>query len=246
MKYFSDLKAEIRRQWRRLYRKEMESSGQPLSDGFHEEEPSDGDLYPPDPKRVAARACCLAAVALRGLANQWPFEEQKEFLPRLYQWFLQSGLEREIEDSERKILETGAGELDAQDALNALWRWEGAAVLLASLGRLSLPRDDETIDPKLCGDACGLLASRSELEQLIDNASFDRHFDRLAYSNRVLAIHWRLRALLHTRVEQIDFVRFAEGVQWAEFNLEWSSMKAISLFAASQLLQQKMMIWAHS
>jgi hypothetical protein len=130
----------------------------------------------------------------------------------LNKWFSHSGLDQEIEDSEREILLARASELDERSALNACWRWEGAAVLAASLGRLTLPSHDETNDTRACGEACGLMAPRDEIDRLIANASFDPGFDRFAYANQVLAIHWRLRQFVHVEQKPLDFRAYAAVV----------------------------------
>jgi hypothetical protein len=218
--FFSRLKAEIQRHWRGRYQDEMQRRNEPVSADFSVAEPDDGELHPPDARRVAARACCLSAVGLRGLASQWPHEEQQQFIPSFHRWFSESGLQQEIEDTELEILRAPADELDDRNAINACWRWEGAAVLAASLGRLSLPAHDETIDTKACGDACGLFADRGELDRLISNAALDAQFDRDAYANKALAIMWRLRQFAHIEQQPLDFADFARSVEWATFNLE--------------------------
>lgn len=198
----------------------MERLGQPIPSDFREQMPDDGDVHPPDAKRVAASACCLAAVAMRGLAREWRHGELQELLTSLDRWFSESGLGQEMEAEERDIVKAPASELDTRIAVNACWRWEGAAVLAASLGRLALPPHDETIDTKVCGDACGLFASRADLDRLSATATFDANFDRLAYANRVVAIHWRLRQFMLIERTPLDFATFARGVQWAEFDLQ--------------------------
>lgn len=39
-------------------------------------------------------------------------------------------------------------------------------------------------------------------------------------ASRQLAVHWRLRQFTHYGNKPMNFVAFAEGVQWAQFNLE--------------------------
>ena len=219
MKRVSKLKAEVRRHWRRHYREEMERRGQPIPPDFREQEPGDGDLNPPDARRVARRACCLAAVALRGLAGTWDHKDQQEFLPQLTHWFAESGLQDEIEPNEHEVIRAPASELDERSTINSCWRWEGAAVLAASLGRLTLPPHDQTIDTQDCGQACGLLARRQALDDLFASAAFDEQFDRFGYANRVLALHWRLRQFINAERQPLDFATYARGVQWAEFDL---------------------------
>jgi hypothetical protein len=219
MKNHSRLKAEIRKQWRRHYAQQMQRRGEPLPAGFREQEPDDGELNPPDAPRVARRAACLAAVALRGLASTWGPKEQQEFAPRLRSWFDASGLQNEIEPKEAETIAAPASELDQRAALKACWRWEGAAVLVAALGRLPLPPHDQTVDTYRCGRACGVLAARDQLDQLIPSAALDPSFDCQACANRALAIHWRLRQFVQVEQKPLDFATFARGVQWADLDL---------------------------
>lgn len=218
MEFFSSLKRQVQQYWRRRSREQTGRRDELVPDSLQDEEKDDGELNPPDASRVAARACCLAAVALRGLAGLSENEEH-EFILRLNHWFSDAGLDDEIEATEREVIQAPAGKLDERRALNSCWRWEGAAVLAASLGRLTLPPHDKTIDSKVCGDACGVLLPRGDVQRLISNATFDADFDRAAYANRVLAINWRLRQFWHVVQERLDFAEYARGVQWAEFDL---------------------------
>jgi hypothetical protein len=219
VKQVSKLKAAVRRHWRRRAREEMERRGMPIPADFREEQPDDGDLNPPDAARVARRAACLAAVALRGLAGTWADAEQREFLPDLLAWFEQAGLDGEVEPGEREVIKAPAGELDQRALVNACWRWEGAAVLAASLGRLALPPHDQLTDTKACGDACGIFASREQINDLVRSAAFDDSFDRLAYADQAVAVHWRLRQFVNVEQNAIDFATYARGVEWTTFDL---------------------------
>jgi hypothetical protein len=133
-------------------------------------------------------------------------KDQQEFLPQ-------------IEPNEHEVIRAPASELDERSTINSCWRWEGAAVLAASLGRLTLPPHDQTIDTQDCGQACGLLAPRQALDDLFASAAFDEQFDRFGYANRVLALHWRLRQFINAERKPLDFATYARGVQWAEFDL---------------------------
>lgn len=220
MKLFSKHKAEVQRYWRMRYQEEMERRGQPLPDGFVLSEPDDGKLAPPDARRVFRRSCCLASVALRGLAATWDASDEQEFLPSLIDWVMKSQLSDEFEPEELQVISTPAGNLDQQRLVDACWRWEGAAVLAASLGRVTLPAHDQVVDTRECGEACGLFAKRVELDEIEDNISFDLRFARMEYANRALTVRWRLRQFLQGRQEAIAFPEYARGVQWAEFDLQ--------------------------
>lgn len=215
---FSKLKAAIREQWRKHYVEQMTQRGETVPADFKTSEPGDGDLAPPDAQRVARRAAVLGTVALRGLASTWSHKDQVEFLPELHAWFASVGLDDEIEESERETLLAPASELDQKSAINACWRWEAAAVLAAALGRIALPPHDAVVDTKACGDACGVFSA--DLAKLIADARFAPAFDREAYANRALAIHWRLRQAVHGGgAKPLDFAAFAAGVDWATFDL---------------------------
>lgn len=219
MKRYSQLKADVRRQWRRVAREEMERRGMPIPADFREEMPGDGDLHPPEAGRVARRATCLAAVGLRGLASSWSHEDQQDILPRLAEWVRVMGLEEELEASELEAIDAPASELDQRGAVKACWRWEGAAVLAASLGRMELPPHDGVVDTQTCGDACALLRKPADVAAFWDGAAFDPGFDRFAMADQMLAIHWRLRQFLQMERKPLDFAAYAKKVEWATFNL---------------------------
>jgi hypothetical protein len=219
-KYHSNLKAEVRKHWRMRAREEMEKRGQPLPPDLQESQPGDGDLFPPEPQIVAQRACCLAAVGLRGLATSWSVQDQTEFLPRLKNWVDQVGLSNWCEKSEREALDAPAGGLEQRSAINSCWKWEGAAVLLASLGKVKLPPHDEVVDTQVCGRAAMLFDPPEQVLAAIASVTFDSQFDRFGFADRILAIHWRLRQFKQIGPKPIDFATYAKGVKWATFNLE--------------------------
>jgi hypothetical protein len=219
VKDHSPLKAAIRRQWRQYAKEEATRRGQPLPADFALEQPGDGDLLPPTAQRVARRACCLAAVALRGLAGNWEKAEQEEFLPNFVTWFEQAGLDDEIEPAELETILAPAGALDERRMIDASWRWEGAAVLAASLGRIALPDHDVGINPQACGEACWIFKSGEEIASAANEAMFGPSFDRFAYADRILAVHWRLRQFVSVEQIALNFEQFARGVEWANFDL---------------------------
>ena len=223
--HFSKLKAAIRAAWRRTAKEELSRRGEPAD--FAEQVDGDGDLTPPDARRVARRAAVLSTVGLRGLASTWPHAEQVDFLPHLQGWFAATGLgDDEAEPGELEVIRAPASELDDRSAVNATWRWEGAAVLAAALGRLTLPGDQQAVDPKVCGDAAGVLADPAELRPQMDAAAFDPAFDPTAFANRMLAVHWRLRQWRAVPGKPVDLITFARGVTWATFNLDGVTLAA--------------------
>jgi hypothetical protein len=219
-KHYSQLKADTRTHWRRRAKEELERRGQPLPPGFRESEPGDGDLNPPDAYRVARRAGCLAAVALRGLAGTWEHKQEEELVGRLQTWVESSPLLFEFEQEEVDTINVAPGKLDEKQMVNACWRWEGAAVLVASLGRVELPSHDRPVNLKACGDGAGLFMPEDQLASHLRSAAFAPDFDRFGYANQALAINWRMREFTQAEQKPIDFAAFARGVQWAEFNLK--------------------------
>jgi hypothetical protein len=220
MEFFSRRKAQIQRYWRTQYCEEIKRRGDVVPLDFDVVQPEDGKLYPPSSRRVFRRAASLSALALRGLVGTWEIAEQEQFLPSLTKWLAEVDLEDELEPRESEILQTPAGELDEQRMIDACWSWEGAGVLAASLGRLELPALDQVVDTQACGDACGLFAKRPEFDRLQEDLAIDASFDRIAYANQALAIHWRLRQFVQVRQESLDFLDYSRGVEWADFNLQ--------------------------
>lgn len=225
----SDLKAAIRRKWRSVAREEMEKRGQPLPEGFSESEPTDGDMTPPDPQRIARRAACLGAVALRGMSTQWPEQEEQEMAERLRGWIdacEAAGLKAELEDGEMATLGADAGQLEPREALNATWRWEGAAALAWALARFELPSFDMPSDPKAIGDAVGLLHPPEKVAELVRAAKLADGFDAEAFSRQCTTINWRLRQFLHVEQKHLDFEKFAAGVTWMDMTLDGTPLAA--------------------
>jgi hypothetical protein len=217
---YSKLKAETRAAWRRMAREEYGRRGIPLPADFQESEPGDGDLHPPEAKRVARRAACLSAVALRGLAAGWPHEDQVGFLPELQEWCRAAVLQDEFEAAELEHINAPASELDQQSAVNASWRWEGVGVLLASLGRARLSAMNVPMEPKGLGDAAGVLAEPRTVMQVVDAAAFSPGFDRFRFADQMLTLHWRLREFTQGKGGPIDFVTTAQRITWAKFDLD--------------------------
>lgn len=220
MEWFNKRKAQIQSYWRTRFREQIERSGDASHPDFDVVQPDDGMLDPPNPRRVFRRAACLSAVALRGLAGTWELAEQEQFVPSLTKWLSTVDLDDEFEREESETLQTPAGELDQQRIINACWRWEGAAVLAASLGRLALPALDQVVEAQTCGEACGLFVEPSEFDRVQQDLSFDARFDRIAYANQALAIHWRLRHFVQIQQESMDFLAHSRCVEWADFNLQ--------------------------
>jgi hypothetical protein len=179
---------------------------EPRPDDSSDEASADDELHPPTPERVARRALVLAAVAIRGLIESAPNDDEaKDLHARILPWLRAIGADAELEPHETRILETPLGAAPPRDIVNASWRSEGLAVLAWALGAAELPPHDTFVETRAVADAIGFLApaprvlaepkmrSREELEWML---------------GRLLGLHWRMRDFgLHAHA--VDFKKFA-------------------------------------
>lgn len=155
----------------------------------------EGGLISPTPERVAARALVLVALAMRGLLDQnanTPQEQHAHVLrTHLIRW-LESWpeLAAEAEPAELVLLGTPIGKGHDQALVDAIWRAEGANVLLWALGARNHLAHDAQQHPYEMARDCGVLdEKRPELLDLpVLRAEGDLQWQR----RRLLAIHWRL------------------------------------------------------
>jgi hypothetical protein len=157
-----------------------------------EQEEEEEQIDPPSPQRVARRALALAAVAGRALLELPDSGGDESFRPRLIQWVDTVGVRDELEPDEEKLLQQPLGVPSQQEAVNATWRLEGLAVLAWALGRFELPRHDQQVDagqlmPAIC------LLDAAGAKGLLADARLRTIEELKAMSDRLLAIHWRLR-----------------------------------------------------
>ena len=224
-----DLRASIRRRWREYAAEEAKKNGEAVPDDFQLSQPGDGDLTPPDAKRVARRAAVLAAVALRGMASQWETADEEHMINNLRGWLNvcdePAGLLGEIEGFEAHVFNAGPGELSPENAAQATWRWEGVTVLVWSLGRFDLPPYDQQSDPQPVGDAAGLLQMPDQVAELIETAAFAPGFNAEKFARHNTTLHWRLTDHVHGEQRHMDFASFAEGVDWIDMTLDRIRLK---------------------
>jgi hypothetical protein len=96
---------------------------------------------------VARRALALCAVACRSqLEPHAGDDEARAIHASVRAWLAAARVDAELEDDERRTVETPLGQLSRDDAAAAGWRGEGAATLAWGLGRWSLPAIDATVD----------------------------------------------------------------------------------------------------
>ena len=88
------------------------------------------ELIPPAAERVAARALVLVVIACRSSLEADARDPEAEALrQQIVAWLRSVGIDRELEDRERMMLEAPLATLDHRTVINASWEGEGAAAL---------------------------------------------------------------------------------------------------------------------
>ncbi len=176
----------------------------PENDAADEDPPLVGA---PSASQVATRLRVLSALAMRGLLE---VDADRAFalgkLDALRDWIREQGLEAALDEDEQEALfEPTIGGMGRQQAIDATWRVEGAAVLAWALGLCELPPHDVTIDPGALFDAVGIgSATPSALTSptLRDDDTLD------AMREHLFSIHWRF-VDLRIRPAPLDFAAVA-------------------------------------
>jgi hypothetical protein len=180
---------------------------------------SDEDqLTPPQPPRVAARAITLTTLAYRGILEPHAADpDAVAFWNQLRGWYYSLGIEAEAEPEEAAVLNAALGRLQPQQAINASWRTEGAAVLAWALQCYELPAHDANAN---IDDICtGLGFMRPAEETALSTAQLRPAAAIEQYGSVALTIHWRLREY-SLRPQALNFVEFVRGAQWGPLSLE--------------------------
>lgn len=175
----------------------------------------------PDAARVAERALALLSIAFRALLEDdagGPDEAQAEALRReLVAWIdARPALAAELEPDERAIVDAPIGELDAQARIDAVWRAEGAAVLLWALGARPLPPHDVSEHPYALAKGAGLLAAPAPA---LANPVLRSHEELDAMRRRLLGLHWRIREHDVDPGGAVDLAAFARDSWFGGFDL---------------------------
>lgn len=117
-------------------------------------------LDAPSADRVARRALILLALSVRGLLDDdagKPDEGRADELrAQTWAWLRERGLHEEAEPAEAELLQTPIGRAERQAIIDAVWRAEGAQVLLWALGARALPAHDAQEHPYDVARAAGL------------------------------------------------------------------------------------------
>jgi hypothetical protein len=117
------------------------------------------DLFPPSWSRVLARAHVTTVLAVHGeIADSEPTAQAEADGIRAE--LADSGAAEELEPWEEELLATPLVRWTAEQALDAIWRYEGAGVLAWWLGRLEMPAYDT---PFAAGDVVRALTPWTEV-----------------------------------------------------------------------------------
>lgn len=187
-------------------------------DGAEEDKPD-----PPTAHRVAKRLYSMTAIAARGLLdmNLAMGNRPAHSLEELQGWLEPLDVADEIEPYENRILNTTAGELGRQDAINSVWTLEGIGVLAWALGLYQLPKYDELVNTDHLLEHLSFLDSDA-CRRNLDEASLRTAEELGSYNNQIFALNWRM-VDFRVRPQATDYanVVIAGGL----FDLSWATLK---------------------
>ncbi|MFO0597518.1 MAG: DUF4272 domain-containing protein [Myxococcaceae bacterium] len=150
-------------------------------------------LEPPSAERVKLRAQVLLALSMRGLLDQdagTPNEAKAEELrQQLHDW-CEGELLDELETEERVFLATPIGQVPPQLVIDAVWRAEGAQVLLWALGARALPAHDAQEHPYTVAREAGVMA---KAPAALERPKLRPLQELEAMRKTLLGLHWRIR-----------------------------------------------------
>lgn len=176
-------------------------------------------LVPPSAQRVLLRAQVLLALSLRGLLEEdakGPHHERAEGLRQtLFDW-AEETLSEELEPEEHQFLAASLGEPEEHLVIDAVWRAEGAQVLLWALGARPLPAFDRQENPYDVAQESGVM---NELPSSLLHPKLVSVQTLEARRNTLLGLHWRLREVTR-EPGVVDFVKFAQSAWFGAFSIE--------------------------
>ena len=171
---------------------------------YSEEDP----WTPPTPRRVAARALVMSAVACRGLIESAAGNPEAEGLRlRVVDWLDKMGVPSEVEPHEAIILNVPLGTLSPQQAIKAGWLCEGLAMLAWALQRFPLPEYDKEVDPHIVAESLDFLWD--DARDLLDDPELRPGTEIQNLEDQMLDLHWRV-ADFKKRLRWYDFRLLAE------------------------------------
>jgi hypothetical protein len=183
-----------------------------------EEASTPGHRTPPDAARVAARAAAFAAVTARGMleVDDDKSRQAEDHRRQLCEWVERVGIVDELERGEDLLIRTALGQLDRQAVVDATWRSEAMVVLAWCLGRVPLPRYDESWNSLEVAKALGFLRERSAT--VLNAPSLRPHSEIQHGANTYLTVDWRLRQY-SVYPEPIDFASYVSHCTWGPLTL---------------------------
>lgn len=164
---------------------------------------------PPSLERAKARTLALLAVANRGFLEHSLAEsdlaDALKLTNAIYSWAQSLELQSELEPLELKILQTEPGKLEQQETINAVWRFEGVAILAWALGLCTLPPYDQLVSLDDLNDVFAFLKP-AETVHALEKSQLKTIRELEATKLYILGLHWRLREFTLRR-RPIDFQR---------------------------------------
>jgi hypothetical protein len=186
----------------------------------HGTQASEEDPAPPDARRVAQRACALAALTARALLEQEdaadPGVEQTR--QRILSWVGDIDINDELEPDEWKILQRPLGAGPQRDLVNATWRLEGLAVLAWALQRFELPPYDRLVNPGTLLPSVGILNAQGARE-MIDRPTLRPAEELKSLQEQLFALHWRVTDF-RLKHQPMDFAEFARTAWFGPLKVE--------------------------
>lgn len=176
-------------------------------------------LAPPPAERVRDRAHVLLALSMRGLLEQdagTKDETKAEAMRAQLQDWVEGRLDQELEPEESEFLSTPIGQADPGLVVDAVWRAEGAQVLLWALNARPLPRHDQQEHPYDVAKAAGVMG---EVPRVLAAPKLRSLAELEAKRKTLLGVHWRVREL-EARPGPVDFVKFSKSAWFGAFSLE--------------------------
>ncbi len=182
-----------------------------------------GGVQAPTAARVARRALVLLTLSFRCLleedAGAAEESEAEALRQKLVAWIERTpDLATEAEAQELQLIEAPLGSVDRRATTDAVWRGEGAQVLLWALGARELPAHDEQEHPYDVARAVGVLSEGTP--KLYESLSLRAPESLDWMRRRLLGVHWRLTENRVNARTSVDFRRFSEENWFGGFDIE--------------------------
>jgi hypothetical protein len=171
------------------------------------------DPPPPSADKVARRAIVLSVVSCRGVVEgDRENPGAADLAKRSCDWLMGLGLEGELSDWERRVLNSPFGSLSDRDSFDASWLSEATCVLAWALGRGDLPGYEEQCDPAAAANSLGFLDARENTA--LHQPNLREPTALREYNEFIYNLHWRVRDF-SLRPGSYDFESLARKA-WGE------------------------------